>query len=321
MTYAYGMKGAPAVGNGLGGLPRREEKSAEEEAVPVQLGLGEYMQVPYSKTEQSKTFSSGGRVCIAYPGNKLTVLEFPVSEKLSYEHNGYYYTWYGDNVVRKIERNSLAVEKTVSFLPGVSPDKKKIIVTDNGVYLCGKSTSTYYIFLLDLDLNGLVYKDFDATNYPQGDFAANNDGVVFCNGYYSSSYRTQFYWFDPFLTEYWYEFSNSSSFLELSTACDQTDKSLYLFYGFRASTYTYTRLFRVTRGGFRAEDTSYDTSRPPLTENPFLLSDNGYLIYTNVWPNDPFYKVKLANEEDDLTNKTVSPTGNTPFDTTVETNN
>ncbi|WP_392567158.1 glycine-rich domain-containing protein [Halomonas sp. 707B3] len=35
MTYAYGMKGAPAVGNGLGGLPRRE---ASDKEAPVVRG-------------------------------------------------------------------------------------------------------------------------------------------------------------------------------------------------------------------------------------------------------------------------------------------
>ncbi|NVF16218.1 hypothetical protein [Vreelandella maris] len=33
MTYAYGMKGAPAVGNGLGGLPRRTESMMEDTSI------------------------------------------------------------------------------------------------------------------------------------------------------------------------------------------------------------------------------------------------------------------------------------------------
>lgn len=80
MTYAYGMKNAPEVGKGLGGLPRREVGGVSIK--PIQIGA---TATAYCTFERNKSVGTGGLVEILYAGAATS----PMRVRLWDDNNDY----------------------------------------------------------------------------------------------------------------------------------------------------------------------------------------------------------------------------------------
>ena len=73
MAYAYGMKGSPAVGNGLGGLPRRGEKSRQGE-------ISNYQKNYFQPLGNHPLSSNSSNFMAAICANESTIIFISVSE-------------------------------------------------------------------------------------------------------------------------------------------------------------------------------------------------------------------------------------------------
>lgn len=160
MTYPYGTKGAPVVGNGLGGLPRRAAAASPSTATPdsykavIFTGAADPQNIDNLTDGLHVSFGSVS-LKLNYDGQIVWQKSTPPGVQRVIQDGSDIYALMGDYYIRKYD--DTFTNYSASVRPSSTTNTIDLAVTSDAIYTVGASGSVSYVHKLPKDLSSNLW--------------------------------------------------------------------------------------------------------------------------------------------------------------------